>query len=156
MNKITKYSILCLLLLSACGSPSATPEPTIDLKAVQDTAVAKAWGYYTQTAAAIPTNTQTFIPLPTSTIEPTNTVGPTFTSVPTLTPIPLPTNTLVVFFPTSAPPAGVCSCSGDTLNCSDFSSHASAQACHDYCISVGRGDIHRLDNDGDGDACESL
>lgn len=50
----------------------------------------------------------------------------------------------------------VCSCSGDSLNCSSFSSHASAQSCFSYCMSQGKGDIHKLDQDGDGDACESL
>jgi hypothetical protein len=74
--------------------------------------------------------------------------------VPTSTPLRLPTRTLVSIVPTSAPAQGVCSCGGDTLNCSDFSSHSSAQACFNYCVSVGRGDIHRLDRDNDGSACE--
>jgi len=34
--------------------------------------------------------------------------------------------------------------------------HASAQACHNYCISQGAGDIHGLDKDRNGSACESL
>lgn len=60
--------------------------------------------------------------------------------------------------PTSPPPASaICACSGDTLNCSDFSTHAQAQACHNYCVGIGAGDIHGLDgNDNDGLACESL
>ncbi|GAG83978.1 unnamed protein product, partial [marine sediment metagenome] len=41
-------------------------------------------------------------------------------------------------------------------NCSDFSTQAAAQACYDYCISQGAGDIHDLDRDNDGIACESL
>lgn len=53
------------------------------------------------------------------------------------------------------PPSAVCSCSGDTLNCGDFSGHSSAQACYNYCVSIGKGDIHRLDRDGDGSACEN-
>ena len=53
-----------------------------------------------------------------------------------------------------APP--VCSCSSNRYNCSDFSTHASAQACYDYCNSTGHGDIHRLDGDNDGSACEDL
>jgi len=59
----------------------------------------------------------------------------------------------------STPTAGggeVCSCSGNIYNCSDFGTHASAQACFEYCKSIGRGDIHRLDGDSDGVACESL
>lgn len=50
----------------------------------------------------------------------------------------------------------VCSCSGNLYNCSDFSTQASAQACFDYCNASGHGDIHRLDNDHDGSACEDL
>lgn len=51
----------------------------------------------------------------------------------------------------------VCNCSGPDLDCGDFSTHASAQACHDYCQSQGYGDVFGLDgNDNDGLACESL
>jgi len=65
---------------------------------------------------------------------------------------PLPTQS-----PTEPPPpAGACNCSGDTYNCSDFPTHAQAQACYEYCVLQGRGDIHRLDQDGNGIACESL
>jgi micrococcal nuclease len=61
--------------------------------------------------------------------------------------------------PTGAPSSGaapVCSCSGNLYNCSDFSTHASAQACFDYCNATGHGDAHRLDGDQDGVACEDL
>ncbi len=61
-------------------------------------------------------------------------------------PLPLPTSQV----------DAACSCSGNLYNCSDFSSHAQAQACYNYCISIGRGDVHRLDGNSDGDACESL
>lgn len=49
-----------------------------------------------------------------------------------------------------------CNCSGPDLDCGDFSTHASAQACFNYCRSAGFGDIFRLDGDDDGSACESL
>jgi len=50
-----------------------------------------------------------------------------------------------------------CNCSGPDLDCKDFNSHASAQACYNYCVSHGFGDVFRLDgNDNDGRACESL
>jgi endonuclease YncB( thermonuclease family) len=49
----------------------------------------------------------------------------------------------------------VCSCAGNLYNCPDFPTHASAQACYEYCISIGRGDVHRLDRDNDGSACEN-
>jgi endonuclease YncB( thermonuclease family) len=68
-----------------------------------------------------------------------------------------PTPTL---FPTSPTRSGgggdVCSCSSNSYNCSDFNTHAQAQACYDYCISLGAGDVHRLDSDSDGSACETL
>ena len=54
------------------------------------------------------------------------------------------------------PPSGPCNCSGPDLNCSDFSTQAAAQACYDYCKSLGYGDVFRLDGDSDGVACESL
>ena len=56
----------------------------------------------------------------------------------------------------SPPPLGPCNCSGPDLNCSDFSTHAAAQACYDYCKQQGYGDVFRLDGDNDGSACESL
>src|SRR3990172_9039381 len=83
------------------------------------------------------------------------------TPIPTLAIINTPTNTAVFILPTRRPAAtnppagGTCSCSSNTYNCSDFSSHASAQACFEYCIAQGAGDIHRLDGDNDGLACEN-
>jgi hypothetical protein len=73
-----------------------------------------------------------------------------------LAPTATPRPTAPIIVPTSPPPAAVCSCSGDSYNCSSFSTHRQAQACFSYCISQGRGDIHRLDGDNDGVACESL
>jgi hypothetical protein len=67
------------------------------------------------------------------------------------------TNTpFVMFTMPSSNSGGVCSCAGDTLNCTDFSTHASAQSCFDYCVSQGVGDIHKMDGNNDGNACESL
>lgn len=54
------------------------------------------------------------------------------------------------------PPVAVCDCSGNLYNCPDFSSQSEAQTCFDYCRSIGRGDVHELDRDGDGRVCESL
>ncbi len=48
----------------------------------------------------------------------------------------------------------VCDCSYNRYNCKDFSGHTAAQACYDYCISLGKGDIHQLDGDKNGIACE--
>lgn len=58
--------------------------------------------------------------------------------------------------PTATPSAAVCECGGNFYNCSDFATHNQAQACFEYCKNQGRGDIHRLDGDNDGIACESL
>jgi endonuclease YncB( thermonuclease family) len=88
---------------------------------------------------------------------PTPTSPPMPTLVPTAVPIPPTATAIPVVQPTQPPLAAVCDCSGDIYNCSDFSTRAAAQACYDYCVSVGRGDIHGLDgNDNDGLACESL
>ena len=56
----------------------------------------------------------------------------------------------------SPAPSAPCKCSGPDLNCPDFATHASAQACYDYCQQQGYGDVFRLDADNDGLACESL
>ena len=46
-------------------------------------------------------------------------------------------------------------CLGNIYNCSDFDTHAEAQTCFEYCLTVVGYDIHRLDGDHDGDASES-
>lgn len=88
---------------------------------------------------------QTDVALPTEYIYSTN------------TPFSLATQPLATPQATIPPQSAVCSCSGDTLNCGDFSTHSQAQACFDYCRSLGLGDVHGLDgSDNDGLACESL
>jgi len=52
-------------------------------------------------------------------------------------------------------PKASCDCSGNVYNCSDFSTHNEAQSIYDCCGGVSN-DIHRLDRDGDGSACETL
>jgi len=44
-------------------------------------------------------------------------------------------------------------CSSDVYNCGNFTTQSEAQAVFDAC---GPGDIHRLDADGNGEACEGL
>ena len=46
-------------------------------------------------------------------------------------------------------------CSYNAYNCSDFSTHAEAQEVFEYCGGVNN-DIHVLDGDKDGVACEGL
>lgn len=106
-------------------------------------------------------STPTLSPTATITLIPTNTITltSTLTLTPTITPSPTetftPTATFVIIIPT-LPQVATCSCSGDTLNCGDFSTQVGAQACYDYCISQGAGDIHNLDGDANGLACEDL
>ena len=49
-----------------------------------------------------------------------------------------------------------CSCSGQFYTCSSFTTQAKAQACYQYCLSQGWGDVHTLDRDYNGLACERL
>lgn len=48
------------------------------------------------------------------------------------------------------------SCSSNLYNCTGFSTHNEAQAVYDKCMSEVGSDIHQLDADDDGEACESL
>jgi hypothetical protein len=117
-----------------------------------------------QTASVAQTQTVLAMP-PTS--FPTVTLAPTFEPIPTSTififslqtdvaqPTQPPQSTQPIQA-TQPPQSAVCSCDGG-LDCKDFSTHARAQACYDYCKSLGHGDVHGLDgNDQDGLACESL
>lgn len=60
--------------------------------------------------------------------------------------------------PPTQPPSqqNVCDCSYDAYNCGDFplDGWITAQQCFSYCQSIGRGDVHNLDRDGDGAFCE--
>lgn len=49
-----------------------------------------------------------------------------------------------------------CTCQMPDLNCKDLGTHAKAQACFDYCMSKGFGDVYNLDGNLDGKACTSL
>lgn len=54
----------------------------------------------------------------------------------------------------AAPVASVCDCTSNLYNCADFgNAGAEAQACYQHCLPIA-GDIHDLDRDGDGHACE--
>src|SRR3990172_5082543 len=67
-------------------------------------------------------------------------------------PTPRPAAPPTVEPPPVAPrPASQCDCSRDAYNCDD----AQANECFSYCLSTGAGDVHKLDRDGDGAACES-
>lgn len=49
-----------------------------------------------------------------------------------------------------------CTCSGNTYNCSHFSTQKRAQSCYDYCLELVGRDVYRLDGNGDGIVCETL
>ncbi len=70
---------------------------------------------------------------------------------------PTTTGTEPAAEPAPATPTASCSCSSNTYNCGDFSTHAQAQAVYDCCIAQTGSDVHKLDgSDNDGQACESL
>ncbi len=47
-------------------------------------------------------------------------------------------------------------CSYNAYNCSDFSSQRNSQDIYEMCLAETGTDIHDLDRDNDGEACESL
>lgn len=46
----------------------------------------------------------------------------------------------------------VCACDGDSYSCRELGDQA--QACFDYCVARGQGDVHRLDFNQNGVVCE--
>lgn len=146
------FSALYLVFRGSTAPPPPPAEPRTESLA--------------QTAGLL--STVTFTSSPTATASPT--LASTATLAPTLT--LAPTSTVVLI---TVPPAGgaggsggsggggspgitqvsgPCSCNGDTMNCTHFRNQKAAQACYDHCKSLGYGDIHRLDRDNDGLACE--
>lgn len=79
---------------------------------------------------------------------PTSTPASKNQEVPPIVPIIIPESTQAN--------SNTCSCASDLYNCSDFSTHSQAQSCFNYCVSQGYGDIHKLDQNNDGLACESI
>lgn len=93
-------------------------------------------------------------------------VVPTVTPTPTNTGVPTPTDEPPA--PTPAPPTPtptptsldfpVCDCTPETYACVThfFRVRAEAQACFEYCFRITGRDVHNLDGDGNGRACENL
>jgi hypothetical protein len=130
-----------------------TNTPTVTLTvagAATGTSTSTGTATSTSTVTPTPTNTATSTTTGTATNTPTQTSTATATGTATDTPTATATATA------TTPPQGPCPCNADVRNCSDFATHTQAQACFDFCVSQGAGDIHKLDQDGDGDACESL
>lgn len=71
-------------------------------------------------------------------------------------PVPTANPTAVATaLPATPTPAAPCACTGNLYNCSDFATQAATQGCFDWCMQEVGTDVHRLDSDGDGVACES-
>lgn len=119
----------------------ATPEPTLDPVVVEQTALAAAWLPYTQTAAAMPTITETATTTPTE----------TFTPLPSETSTLIPTATIYVVpvQPTQAnciaAYPGVCIQPGPRKSCDQLGYHN---------FTVLPPDPLGYDGDGDGVGCE--
>jgi len=121
---------LCIAVLSPLINSifvRPTPQPTIDLVALQLTAIAQVWLSTTQTALAIPTDI----------IVPTETPLPTFTAIPTSTPLPLPTVTATAtlflsILPANQPTLDIPQRSNPVACCKHCSN---SQPCGDSCIS---------------------
>jgi len=80
---------------------------------------------------------------------------PTTTTVNQIVP---PTTITTIIFSTTTTTINLSEkivCSYNAYNCSDFSTHAEAQEVYEFCGGVNN-DIHQLDRDKDGLACESL
>jgi hypothetical protein len=93
---------------------------------------------------------------PTATVTPTPSCTPTATATCEHTPPPAPTLTATPSPTPTHTTQPVCDCSYNRYNCSDFATQWAAQQCFDHCWDVRGDDIHRLDSDGDGIACEAL
>lgn len=52
--------------------------------------------------------------------------------------------------------SSACVCSSNSYNCKDFPNRAAAQACFESCRAAGAGDVHHLDGDNNGQACEAM
>lgn len=130
--------IMILALMATCLAGCTTHEEPQASSSISPLLSTSTQPIHTTIQTTVPTVTKTSIPTSVST-RPTTKVT---------TPTPKPT--------TVAPASPICDCSGDRYNCADFplSNKATAYSCYNYCMSLGRGDIHRLDRDGDGKMCE--
>lgn len=154
-------SICCIGVIFAdpLGLSTPTPQALLPIGTIVAQTRSAAHAQTLAVSTSIPPPlTSTSVLLPTFAVSPLAippTFAPTWTPLPTFTPFVLNTPNA----PPIAPGNAVCLCDRNRYSCvlSDFSTHAEAQACYDYCVSQGAGDIHGLDgNDNDGLACESL
>jgi hypothetical protein len=108
-------------------------------------------GYFTPAASA---TAGRLVPVsPTRLLDTRSGIGwtPPSTTTTTTTTTKAPSATTTTTKPPSPPPGNP----GDTKNCTDFATHAEAQAWFNTYVGA-YGDVAHLDSDGDGIACESL
>lgn len=167
---IIAIGLCCTCLTGALGLNYLFPEISTPTQAISspiplETVIAltfSAANLQTSIANPSPTSVPPLEVIPTATIFifqlQTDVAQPTEFIYSTNTPFSLSTATLEAAQPTLPPQSAVCACTGVDYDCkiSDFSTHAKAQACFEYCRSQGYGDIHKLDGNDDGLACESL
>jgi hypothetical protein len=152
---LSSFCLVCIVAVIAIESgpeimSSPTPQAQISIEQIIINTAAAAQTQTYAVASPIPSFTPFDYTTPSAFFQPT--LAPTWTPEPTAT-------LFILTYPTQ--PAGssgvVCSCSEDLYKCEDFPSQNAAQACYNYCVSNGYGDVHRLDQGGQpGIACESL
>ena len=132
LRKVIPAALALLVLVAACGGNSSAPNPLVEIPATTLSPTA------TPSAAPTPLATE---PVAISTIIPTAAPTAVLTGAPTTT---------VAFYK----PAGWDGVSD--LDCGDFDTHAHAQS---FFVGTGgttSNDPYRLDQNHDGNACESL
>ncbi len=90
------------------------------------------------------------VPVHPSAPEPVVVVPP-----PEPTPAPLEEEPVIPQPSTPAPTEGI-NCSGEMYDCPDFTVQEEAQYVYEYCLKATGKDVHGLDGDDDGIACEAL
>lgn len=126
---------------------TGNPIPTATMVTENDVQIIIANTYnaaQTQTAIVAPPTSTPFV-YESPTLLTQSTVAPTWT--------PIPTETLFILTLATVPvndQTAQCICTTDTYNCGD----SLAEACFNYCNTQGYGDIHRLDQNNNGVACE--
>ncbi len=150
---LSSFCLICLVAVIAIESgPEIMSTQTLQVQMpIEQIIINTAAAAQTQTyavASPIPSFTPFEYTTPSAFFQPT--LAPTWTPEPTAT-------LFILTYPTqsSGSSGAVCSCTDDTLSCKDFPSQNAAQACYNYCVSNGYGDIHRLDQGGQsGVVCE--
>jgi len=148
-KRLALFLLVAVGLLLAPGVSAGIHLPLLLRQQVASPAV-------TATSPPTATGTATSSPTGTWTATGTPTASATRTPTRTRTATATVTRTATRTATATATPEPPCPCYGDVRNCSDFATQAEAQACYDHCVAEVGYDVHHLDSDGDGEACESL